>query len=458
MVTALTRRSADLGGHFAPRLGSRLIVLGLAAAYGFTLRYAYIALIAPKFAYLRYAYRPASAPTELANWLMMMAPAFWLPVDCKRPSQMVLWYLYLLVLVPSILVPQYALALPVNEILLLSLSLTVAFHFLGVAPKLPLLSLPRIDVSPAAFWAAFATLTLALYGLVLIAFGASFTVPSVASVYTTRFAYKAQLEQAGALAGYAVFWLAEVINPILIAVGLTRRRYWVAAGAFTGQVLLLATTGFKTIAVASVLLAALIVMLRREGKRLGLLLLAGSTGLIVICATIDHFARTIIFTSVLVRRAIITPGLLTGIYYEYFSQHHPALLASSFLRFVVESPYSLPPAQIIGAAYFEGPQTNANANLWADAYANFRYPGMLFMTVALGGVLWLLDSVTANLPRRDALLFAAVPALALCNSSLQTAFVSHGIAMVLLFSYLMPAQQRSERTTAFARQHIAGPT
>jgi hypothetical protein len=62
----------------------------------------------------------------------------------------------------------------------------------------------------------------------------------------------------------------------------------------------------------------------------------------------------------------------------------------------------------------------------------------------LGGVLWLLDSVTARLPRRDAFLIVAVPSLALCNTSLQTVFVSHGIALILLLSYLMPSANSEE--------------
>ena len=454
---ALTAKR-EQSGVFVPRLGRRAVILSLACIYVGVLRYAYIALIAPRFSYMRYTYRSPSALTELASLVMLTSPALWLPADCRRPSEMVLWFLYLLVIVPSILIPQYAIALPANEILLLSLVLTVSFHSLVVVPKLPLLSLPRPRLSTGAFWTLFAAIGVALYAVVLLAFGARFNVPSISNIYVTRSAYKAQLDQAGALAGYAVFWLAEVLNPVLLAVSLTRRRYVLAAVAFVGQILLLATTGFKTIAIATVLLAALVVMLRRHGRSLGLWLLGGCNALIVISAGVDWVARTIVFTSVLVRRAIVTPGLLTGMYYEYFSRHPPAMLASSFLRFVADNPYPLPPAQIIGAMYFEGPRTNANANLWADAFANFRYPGMLVMTVALGAVLWILDSLTARLPRRDAFLIVAVPSLALCNTSLQTVFISHGIALILLLSYLMPSvnSQDELRSTPARQTPVAG--
>src|SRR5690348_7254010 len=394
-----------------PRFGQRWLLICLTAAYIAALRLAYVSVIAPNFGYMHYGYRPATGAVELINWFLMLVPALWLPIDCRRPSEMVLWFLYLLVLVPSLLIPQYALPEPSSELLLPSLVLTVAFHIIGVAPKLPLLSVPRVNISAILFWSGFTILTACMYGVVLLAFGARFTVPSIANVYSTRFAYKAQLEQAGPFAGYAVFWLAEVINPILLAVGLTRRRYWLAGAAATGQLLLLATTAFKTIAVVSVLLAALVLMLRQNGKRLGYWMLGGSCALILVCLGLDRVAHTLIFTSVLVRRAIITPGLLTGLYYEYFSQHPPVMFASSFLHSLAQSPYALSPAQMIGATYFEGPQTNANANLWADAYANFRYAGVLFMTGVLVMILWLLDSVMADHRRKDAFLFVAVPAL-----------------------------------------------
>jgi hypothetical protein len=429
---------------FTPRLERRVIVFGLTAAYIAALRYSYVRLIAPQFAYMHYAYRPLNIWIEVISWLLMLLPSLWLAVDCKRPSQMVLWYLYLLVVVPGILVPQFALSVSISELLWLSFALSAALHVVGFVPKLPLLTFPRPRLSARTFWALVGTFTIALYAYVLHTFGASFAIPSLQKVYSTRFAYKAQLAQGGALVGYAVLWLAEVVNPLLIAVGLTRKRYWLVATAVAGQALLLATTGFKSIVISSMLLAALLLMLRRDGKGLGILLVGGGSVLVVLCALLDRAAHTIMFTSVLVRRAIMTPGLLTGIYYEYFSQHQPVMLASSFLRPLVETTYSLPPAQQIGAVYFEGPQSNANANIWADAYANFRYPGIVFMTVALCVILWLVDSLTAQRARKDAFLFLAVPALALCNSSLQTVFISHGIGLILLFNYLMPADARED--------------
>jgi hypothetical protein len=82
---------------------------------------------------------------------------------------------------------------------------------------------------------------------------------------------------------------------------------------------------------------------------------------------------------------------------------------------------------------------SANANFWADAYANFGYAGIVCFTLLLALVLWLYDSGSAGRDRYVTALVIALPAFAVANSGLLTSLLTHGIGLAMLLMYLMPA-------------------
>ena len=99
---------------------------------------------------------------------------------------------------------------------------------------------------------------------------------------------------------------------------------------------------------------------------------------------------------------------------------------------------------VIGDAYYghvQGPiDVSANANLWADAYANFGILGILFFTAILGGFLWILDSVAKGASLKISTLLLAYPAYMLVNTKLQTTLLTHGLVLVLVILYILPRQ------------------
>jgi hypothetical protein len=97
----------------------------------------------------------------------------------------------------------------------------------------------------------------------------------------------------------------------------------------------------------------------------------------------------------------------------------------------VEPPY------IIGSLYFHG--VDANANVWADAYANFGYVGIFCFTLLLAIVLWLYDSMAVDRDMRFAALVIGLPAFALANGGLLTCLLSNGMALAMLLVYLVPS-------------------
>jgi hypothetical protein len=371
-------------------------------------------------------------------------PAVWLPIAVTKPSQLVQWYLYLFVVVPAVIIPPLSLDRSLIDVMAFTLVLTACFALLSLSPYLPPLRLPRARVPVWMFWAGVGTAAGLLYAYVILVFGLPTRVPSLLAVYDTRAAYRAQLEEAGGVVAYAVLWLAKLFNPLFLAFGLVGRHPLLLGLGMAGQLLLYGITGFKSVIFTIVLLVCLLVAMRDNGRHFGIWMLTGSIAFVVAAIAHDLARDKLLLTGLFVRRMMLVPGLLTGMYFDFFSQNPPARFGNSFLKGLVDYPYPVGTANVIGSRFLGNVEGHANANLWADAYANFRMPGMVAVTAALMAVLWLFDSLASQRRRRETILIAAVPAFALCNSSLQTVFVTHGLALALLVSALLPADRTSD--------------
>ena len=112
----------------------------------------------------------------------------------------------------------------------------------------------------------------------------------------------------------------------------------------------------------------------------------------------------------------------------------------SILKTLVNYPYAAEPPYLIGALYFHSASNDANANIWADAYANFGYPGIVCFTILFAILLWLYDSIAAGSRNtRVAALAIGLPAFALANGGLLTSLLTNGVALAMLLVYLMPS-------------------
>jgi len=100
----------------------------------------------------------------------------------------------------------------------------------------------------------------------------------------------------------------------------------------------------------------------------------------------------------------------------------------------------------------------SNANLWADAYANFGYVGIIVFSLLLAVVLWLYDSVAFGRDKRLAALAIGLPAFALANTGLLTALLTNGIGLVMLLVYLMPpTMHKRSRCQSFRKRRRTSP-
>lgn len=416
------------------------------AAYAYTLHWIYLNLITDNFYYLGYGYSTPDSYAVIFTYLAAAALALILPGRLRAPSDILLWILYVVAIAPAILIPPYAGYQDGNEATLAGLGIALAYAIatLGArrhheAPLKPLFK----PISETSFWITVSIYSLFVYLMIYFTLGLSLDFVALLDVYDQREEYREGLAGGSAIVGYLVSTQANVVNPLIIANGLLKRRWYLLALGFLGQAVLYSGTGFKTVlfSVPAILVFAFIL---RNGRQIRTAwLLWGGVGVAAIAAVVDEIQGGIIWTSLFSRRFLITPGILTAVYMKYFSDNPKALLSNSVLEGITTDHYGLPPARVIGYHMTANPDSAANANIFADGFANFGAAGVLGAAIILAVYLRFLDRASAGLPLSVSGLVVIMPAVALSNTSMLTGLLSHGLVAAVLLLAIHPRAQAS---------------
>ena len=417
------------------------------AVYVAVLLWAYATVISPVFAYNGYNLSWPQ-PLEFATILALtIAPTAFLPTKLSRPSILIAWWMYVTVYIPSILVPVLSLSMSPAQLMPLQTSLLLAMIGLVAVSRANTLILPRVRVAPIVFW----TVVLLLWsgGFVFVAahFSLSALLVNLASLflggseYTIRTEFFEQLSQSGRILGYVTGQIGEAIDPFFIAYGLAYRRWPLLILGAVGQLMMFAVAGEKSILFSTLFLVLMYFMWEKFRKHFGIALVTTLTTVIVLSAIVDTGAEGIFASSVTTRRTLIDPGLLTGFYHEHYSETARAGIGYHFFQ---PGTASLAPSYEIGLVYFGDEHIDANANLWAEGYADFGYAGIGLFTLVLGGMMWMYDSVAARTHSELAVLVIAMQAFSFSNSAPLTTLITHGGLACALLLWCAPSRERAD--------------
>ena len=222
-----------------------------------------------------------------------------------------------------------------------------------------------------------------------------------------------------------------------MTLGLTRPRLLLLVLGIAGEFLMYSQAGAKAVLFNILLVPLLYLAIRFLSGRFGVVLMWASVGLLAITVAVTAVTGSLWPIALYAVRLIALPGELTAYYLDFFTSHTTYELSQSFLRWFTQQPYAVEPPQLIGALYLHT-TVNANANMWADALANFGLGGVVPFTLVLGGILWVLDSVGAD---RDLLVIGptlGIAGLSLANGALFTSILTFGIGFTIVLVALMP--------------------
>jgi hypothetical protein len=369
--------------------------------------------------------------------VIAVVPSLLLPVRVHRPSEILLWFLYLVGYVPAVSIPIHLLGPDGGVVFPFSVVLATAFVTLLLMQRLPRATLRWPGLDQRVFDLVLVGLGLVTIGFIIAAFGVPTSLPGLNEVYDTRAAYD-QASSGIPGSAYIIPWAGNVIFPLLMALGLARRRYWIVLVGTAGELLVYGTTGFKTILFAIVLVPIVYLLTRHAPRVFGVFSAWGGVAALAATVVATETTHSGDPLALFVTRLLALPGQLTAYYYDFFTTHPTFALSRSFLRVLGQGPYDMDPPKLIGRVYLHSDVINPNANLWADAVANYGVAGIIPFTIVLGLVLWVMDSAADN---RDLTAIAPVMALAgltLCDGALFTALLTNGIGLAILLIAFMP--------------------
>lgn len=417
------------------------VVVAGAVAYALVLHWVYRDMIAPTFGYRGSTYRSPSADYYLYSILIVAVMALCLPRKVECPSSFVLWILYIVAGAPSVLLGHYAGDQPSGMALRTSLGVGGAFILTIVLTKLiRIRHVPHCRLSSSTFWICVGGFSGAVYVYLYATIGLRFEIVSFLDVYDVRDDYREGLAAAGGIAGYLISWQANVLNPVIIARGALQHRLLpVLAGAF-GQLVLYSASGYKTMAMSIPALLIAIWIFNRNPTPRATVFLWGAVLLPLVTMAIDQLSNSIRWTSLLVRRFLVTPGRITAEYVEFFDQHPKIYLSNSILAPFVEYPYGRGYYQIVGEYVTGATDVSMNGNVFAHGYANAGWIGMFIAAALLAVVLAACDYAGKGLPAAVPALVLLMPAITLSNSGLNTSLSSHGVALAVVILALLPRQ------------------
>lgn len=232
---------------------------------------------------------------------------------------------------------------------------------------------------------------------------------------------------------YLSTWTAKILLPFLIAFSLVRKKYLLCVFYILMQLVMFLIYAHRSwlFLIPLVLFVYWAQKKKLVTKLMNLLLALGTSVLYVGQLLGDSFFT---ITSLIVRRALMTPAMLKFAYYDFFSGNPKLYLAEGQIGnlFNISSPYSKPVTALVADYVRAGSTTVANTGYHADAYANFGLPGILIFAVLLAIIIRLMEKYSSNISLAVVVSSAAFSLYSLNDGALLTNLLTGGMLLLLI--------------------------
>jgi len=236
--------------------------------------------------------------------------------------------------------------------------------------------------------------------------------------------------------GYITPIVGKVLIPLALGVALMQRRLLASTAAIAGAIMIFALTSRKGPLFYPLVVFAIFYM---AGKRKMIIYLLLGNIFIILMSFGELMWDSDLLANLIIRRNYFIPAIANYGYYDFFSSHPFVMLSNSKITFgLLEYPYELPAALMLGKVYWNNPEMSANTGWMGTSYMHFGFAGMLVFAVVIGILLRLIDQLSKKTPPSQVLALSIVPFLALFTSAdLPTALLTHGllVCMILIWLY-----------------------
>lgn len=437
-------------------LDNRVALLLATFIYGLLVEYSYVSVISENRIFTRNGFvsYPYLDYSRIIAYIFGLIPALWLSRSLQKPSDVIAIYLYYFAYFPSCIYLTMAVNLPLTDQILFQLMLFICFSALRLANYVSPMDFSNLSLeSPIVFEIVLWLLIFLVLGITLILGTFELANLDLENVYERR-ELLFEEGQVSKIVLYAANWGSLALSPLVLVYGIMKRKYLLIGGAIAVAVVSFGITSFRSqIFVPLFIILVTFVMLNYGRKFVGgkILLVA-----LALCLVPLFFDLVItpggVLTWTIGFRFIGNNGFLSAQYFYFFQDMPKGLYYDSFGRFFVERRYFTTIAETVGSSFsIEG--NHANGNLWADGYGNLGFPGMLFASMSMIALMWLIDSLSVG---KNLLMVAIVSvslAFSISNTAVHSSITSNGGMLMLLLFMLMP----KERSNKLAFQNSYRP-
>lgn len=249
--------------------------------------------------------------------------------------------------------------------------------------------------------------------------------------------------------GYLNLWTQKVLTPFLLAIGLSRRSWWMIILATMMHVVYFGVTQHRM----HLFVPALVVLVWYVYKR-GF---SFATGFLIIGLGVAMSTTLAIFSglefvgAVMLRRAFFVGASVTDSWVNFFLERPKVFFSDNLLSSVVVNDYTGVPLPYYLGDYFQpGLDLAFNAGLVATGYAQLGVIGVAFYALILGLFLRSVNAlIRSGVPvfMPAAIIFLPLR-IAWVDSDLFTALLSHGLIVSLVMVWLYGRYDRRAQSLA----------
>ncbi len=242
---------------------------------------------------------------------------------------------------------------------------------------------------------------------------------------------------------YLLGWLTKVILPFILAVSISKKKY-----IFSFIIFMILLYFFSIYTLRAILFTAFLVVIFAFFKKISYSALFFNIAIffsllaaILIRIFFAHNNPSAIFPEgIISKRVIFLPQYINTLYFDFFRDNHMFLSYSKLSLNIIQYPYNLDPAHLLGYIYHDNPRLCLNNGFISVGFMDFGYWGILiYMFMYLLMIIYF-NSICLH-PVMIGLIINIY--FTLVSSSLLTSFLSFGLFILLPLLYISPVKQCS---------------
>jgi hypothetical protein len=234
---------------------------------------------------------------------------------------------------------------------------------------------------------------------------------------------------------YVNVWATKVFGPLLLAMALLYRQWWLAFLAVSLHVFWFGVSAHKAVLFYP-LLVLFVWFWFRHSRALSVYAL-GIMAVVLVCTAVYLYSGNMMLGTLFIRRTFFVPAKNVFYYYDFFAQNQLIWWSDSITSSFITYPYDLPPAELVGD--LQDTEAHVNISFIAMGYAQAGALGVFLYSTIVGFIFRLVDSFAARgLDTWFCIAVVLVPMWALVRASdLPTAILTHGVGISLFLMFLV---------------------